>query len=109
MPVRAVDWILANDPGSRPLNYYAWGGYLGLRRPDRPVYIDGRSDIYGDAPIREYAEAVTLRTDPSELLDRRGIEYVLFPLDQPLADWLDAAAGWQRVYEDELAGVWVRT
>ena len=109
MPVRAVDWILANDPGSRPLNYYAWGGYLGLRRPDRPVYIDGRSDIYGDAPIREYAEAVTLQTDPGELLDRKRIEYVLFPLDQPLADWLDAAAGWQRVYEDELAGVWVRT
>ena len=108
MPVRAVDWILANNPGSRPLNYYAWGGYLGLRRPDHPVYIDGRSDIYGDAPIREYAEAVMLQTDPGELLDRRALEYVLFPLDQPLADWLDGAAGWQRVYADELAGIWVR-
>lgn len=108
MPVRAVDWILANDPGSRPLNYYSWGGYLGLRRPDHPVYIDGRSDIYGDAPIREYAEAVTLESDPGELLDRRRIDYVLFPVNQALATWLDDAPGWRRAYADDLAAVWIR-
>ena len=108
MPVEAVDWILANDPGSRPLNYYSWGGYLGLRRPGHPVYIDGRSDIYGDAPIREYAEAVMLESDPGELLDRRRIDYVLFPVNQALADWLDHASGWRRTYADDLAGVWVR-
>lgn len=108
MPVRAVDWILANDPGSRPLNYYSWGGYLGLRRPGHPVYIDGRSDVYGDAPIREYAEAVMLESDPGELLNRRRIDYVLFPVNQPLATWLDDAPGWRRAYADDLAGVWIR-
>ena len=108
MPVQAVDWIVANNPGSRPLNYYSWGGYLGLRRPEHPVYIDGRSDIYGDAPIREYAEAVMLQTDPGELLDRRRIDYVLFPVTQALATWLDEASGWRLAYADDLAGVWVR-
>lgn len=109
MPVAAVDWIIANDPGDRPFNQYSWGGYLGLRVPDDPIYIDGRSDIYGDEPIREYADAVTLRTDPGALLERHGIDYVLFPLDQPLADWLDEAAGWKQVYVDELAAVWIRS
>jgi len=108
MPVAAVDWILANDPGDRPFNQYSWGGYLGLRVPDDPIYIDGRSDIYGDQPIREYADAVTMRTDPGPLLDRREIDYVLFPLGQPFADWLDDSASWERVYEDELAAIWVR-
>jgi MFS family permease len=108
MPVAAVDWIIANDPGDRPFNQYSWGGYLGLRVPSDPIYIDGRSDIYGDDPIREYADAVTLRTDPGALLDRRAIDYVLFPLDQPLAGWLDDSDGWRRVYADDLAGVWVR-
>ncbi|MFN2419277.1 MAG: hypothetical protein ABR593_10195, partial [Candidatus Limnocylindria bacterium] len=107
MPVGAVDWIVANDPGTRPLNQYSWGGYLGLRRPETPVFIDGRSDIYGDAPIREYAEAVTLESDPADLLERHAIDYVLFPVAQPLATWLDEN-GWQRAYDDGFAGVWVR-
>ena len=109
MPVAAVDWIVINDPGGRPFNQYSWGGYLGLRVPDDPIYIDGRSDIYGDAPIRDYADAVTLRSDPGALLDAHGIDYVLFPLDQPLANWLDDSAAWEQVYADELAGIWTRT
>ena len=106
MPVAAVDWIVSNNPGTRPLNQYSWGGYLGLRRPDAPVFIDGRSDIYGDAPIREYADAVSLRRDPAALLRRHAIDYVLFPVSQPLATWLDGN-GWERSYDDGFAGVWV--
>jgi hypothetical protein len=108
MPVAAVNWILANDVGDRPLNQYSWGGYLGLRQPNELIYIDGRSDIYGDGPIREYAEAVTLETDPQVLLDAQAIDYVLFPLGHSLAGWLDDSRRWQRVYADDLAGVWVR-
>ena len=108
MPVAAVDWILANDPGDRPFNQYSWGGYLGLRVPDDPIYIDGRSDIYGDAPIRQYADAVTLRTAPDAVLDRARIDYVLFPINQPLAAWLDASDEWRRLYQDSLAAVWGR-
>jgi hypothetical protein len=109
MPVGAVDWILANDPGERPFNQYSWGGYVGLRRPDSPIFIDGRSDIYGDEPIREYARAVRLQSDPQELLDRYEIDYVLFPADGAFADWMDGSSGWRRAYTDDLAAVWVRS
>ncbi len=109
MPVAAVDWILANNPGTRPLNTYSWGGYLGLRRPDALVYIDGRSDIYGDAPIRRYADAISLRTDPQRLLDEHAIDHVLFNTHHPFADWLNASAGWRLAYTDDQASVWVRT
>ena len=108
MPVRAVDWIIANDPGDRPFNQYSWGGYLGLRRPQDPVYIDGRSDIYGDAPIRRYAETVLLERDPQAVLDADRIDFVLFDLNTPLAHWLDSSPRWRRAYADALAGVWVR-
>ncbi len=108
MPVAAVAWINANDPGSRPFNQYSWGGYLGLMRPEHPIFIDGRSDIYGDAPIRAYAEAVRLESDPGALLREHRLEYVLFPPAQPLAGWLDDEPGWRRVYTDDLAAVWVR-
>ncbi|HET7521156.1 MAG TPA: hypothetical protein VFK61_06435 [Candidatus Limnocylindria bacterium] len=109
MPVAAVQWINANDPGDRPFNQYSWGGYLGLMRPEHPVFIDGRSDIYGDAPIRRYAETVRLERDPQQVFDEDGIEYVLFEVNTPLAQWLDRSDGWRRAYADDLAGVWVRS
>jgi hypothetical protein len=108
MPVGAVDWIIANDPGDRPFNTYSWGGYLGLRRPDTLVFIDGRSDIYGDGPIRGYADAISLRTDPASLLDEHAIDHVLFNTDHPFAAWLDDQSNWERVYSDPMASVWVR-
>lgn len=108
MPVAAVDWIIAEDPGDRPFNMYSWGGYLGLRVAEDPIYIDGRSDIYGDAPIREFANAVQLRTDPQVLFDKYEIDYVLYGVDQDLAEWLDDSPIWVHAYGDELAGIWVR-
>ena len=108
MPVAAVDWIIENDPGDRPFNMYSWGGYLGLRVPEDPIYIDGRSDIYGDAPIREFADAVYLRSDPQALFDKYKIDYVLFGVDQALAGWLDDGGAWERVYRDEVAAIWRR-
>jgi hypothetical protein len=108
MPVAAVDWIVANEPGTRPFNTYAWGGYLGFRRPDALVYIDGRSDIYGDGPIRAYADAISLRSDPGALLDAREVDHVLFNTDHPFAQWLDDSPSWSRAYTDALASVWVR-
>lgn len=109
MPVAAVDWIIANDPGDRPFNVYSWGGYLGWHRPDVPVYIDGRSDIYGDTPIRAYADAISLRTDPALLLDEHEIDHVLFNTDHVFATWLDDHPGWMRAYTDPMASVWVRS
>jgi hypothetical protein len=109
MPVAAVDWIVANEPGNRPFNTYSWGGYLGIRRPDTLVYIDGRSDIYGDPPIRSYADAISLRTDPEALLDQHAIDHVLFNTEHPFADWLNASPDWSRAYTDPLASVWVRS
>ena len=109
MPVAAVEWLLEHDPGARPFNTYSWGGYLGFMRPSLPIYIDGRSDVYGDAPIREYAQAVTLETDPAILLDRWRIDHVLFNTVSPLASWLDGRPEWRSVYRDDLASVWVRT
>jgi hypothetical protein len=108
MPVEAVDWMLANEPGERVFNTYAWGGYLGLRRPELPVFIDGRSDVYGDTPIREYARAVLLERDPADLFEGHGVDHILFGVDTPLAEWLDGRPEWERVYADDLAAIWVR-
>ncbi len=108
MPVEAALWLENHDEPRRIFNVYAWGGYLGRELPDSLVYIDGRSDIYGDAPIREYARAIALEIDPAALLDRSRIDAVVFWPNSPLADWLNRQPSWTHAYEDEQAAVWVR-
>ena len=108
MPVSAVAWLLDHPVGERPFNTYSWGGYLGLHRPGLPVFIDGRADIYGDAPIREYARTVQLEVEPASTFERYAIDHVLFNAGTDLANWLDGSPAWERVFIDDVAGVWVR-
>ena len=54
LPVGAVAWMDANDPGRRIFNRYEWGGYIGEKRPDEPIFMDGRADVYGDDLLRMY-------------------------------------------------------
>ncbi|MEO8245847.1 MAG: hypothetical protein ABI622_01885 [Chloroflexota bacterium] len=106
-PAAALDWILDHDPGKRVFNRYEWGGYLGLRRPATPIYIDGRADVYGDGVIAEYVRTIGLTVDPQTTFDRYGIDHVLFPADTPLGGWLDASGSWERAYHDDVATIWV--
>ncbi|HET9416783.1 MAG TPA: hypothetical protein VFP30_04505 [Candidatus Limnocylindria bacterium] len=108
MPVEATAFVAAERPSARIFNVYAWGGYIGRELPNSVVYIDGRSDIYGDGPIREYAEAIALERDPFEILDRDDIDVVLFWPEAPLSMALDRHALWRRIYDDPQAAVWVR-
>jgi len=106
-PVAAVDWIADNDPGDRIFNRFEWGGYLGLRAPDRPVFIDGRADVYGDEVIREYVEVISVNVDPQAYFERYEIDHVLYPRDSTLGRWLADSPDWEEAYADGLGAVWV--
>ena len=108
MPVEATAVLADERPSSRIFNVYAWGGYIGRELPDSVVYIDGRSDIYGDGPIREYAEAIALERDPFEILDREVIDVVLFWPDTAFSEALDQHPAWRRLHDDSQAVIWVR-
>ena len=107
-PVEAVAWLQAHPVGSRIFNEYEWGGYIGLKMPEEPIFIDGRADVYGDAIIAEYVRTIGLETDPQTTFDKYRIDHVVFPSDSPLGHWLDESGGWQRVYGDRTAAIWVR-
>jgi hypothetical protein len=108
VPIGAADWVDAHRPNARIFNTYSWGGYLGWRLPHSMPYIDGRADIYGDAPIRSYAAALNVTEDPSTLLDEAAIDTVLVKPTAPIAHWLAGSDGWQQVYSDATAVMWVR-
>ena len=108
LPAEAVRWLDANEPGTGIFNRYEWGGYIGQHRPDQPIFMDGRADVYGDELLQMYVGIIGLHGDPQDAFDRYRIDYAVFPPDTPLAGWFDASDRWVRVYGDSTASIWVR-
>ena len=108
-PRRALQALLATGGGSRILNSYHLGGYLIFR--GIPVFIDGRSDMYGDAFADEYLKALMLTGTDSALetlLQQYRIDSTLLAPGTPAVSLLDHLPGWRRIYADSVAVVHVR-
>ena len=90
------------------LNNYNWGGYLiysGI-----PVFVDGRADMYGDAFLREYVEALALKKSDGlqKLLDKYQITWTLLEPETSAVTFLDHQPGWRRIYADKVAVIHAR-
>ena len=108
-PVAALEAAQKAGVKGPVLNSYEWGGYLiysGI-----PAFIDGRSDMYRDAFIREYVSALELRTKDSleKLTDKYKVTWTLLPPGHSAVSLLDHLPGWGRVYADSTAVVHART
>jgi hypothetical protein len=108
-PAAAVDFISNQKPPQPIFNEYAWGGYLIWRLyPDYRVYIDGRADVYGDELMKEFLAVNDGKPAWREPLDTHGIRTVLIKPDAALASLLRQDSGWQNVFEDKQAVIFVR-
>ena len=67
-PVKACDFIRANQLPGPLFNTYSWGGFLIWYLPEYPVAIDGRLNLYGDEINDRYFKVTDgtqrLETDP---------------------------------------------
>jgi hypothetical protein len=90
------------------LNDYNFGGYLDF--VGIAPFIDGRSELYGDAYMLRYDQALNLRniSDFYRLLDEYRIGATLLAPATPAAALLDRSPGWQRLYSDDFAVVHIR-
>jgi hypothetical protein len=90
------------------LNDYDFGGYLdyiGLA-----PFIDGRSELYGQAYMLRYDRALSLQNLPDfdKLLDEYRIGATMLAPSTPAVALLDRSPGWQRFYADDVAVVHLR-
>ena len=109
LPVDAVAWILENRPKGELFNPYDWGGYaLWSLYPQYRVFVDGRTDLYGDAFLRQYLQVQLGRPGFEEILDEYNVNLVLTYPDDMLSLQLKCVGGWEEVYRDDVAVVWVR-
>jgi hypothetical protein len=109
-PVKAMQAVEQQGLlGRHLLTTDAWAAYVIHAYDGRePVFIDDRYDMYPTALSEEYFLLSRADAGWQGVLDRHGVEVVVWAKDKPLAQLLDLAPGWRRIYDDKLAGVWVR-
>ncbi len=107
-PVAAVDYLNRERPDGPMFNSYNWGGYLMFAAPDYPVFVDGRTDLYGDAILDDFLKTATAGDGWRDKLASYGIRLVVVEANSGLAGALVSEPGWTLAYSDELAVVYTR-
>jgi hypothetical protein len=107
-PVAAARFVAERGYDGPLYNDFNWGGYLIWALPEHPVAIDGRTNLHGDERILRYgriwAGSPTWRDDPD--LAAAGI--VIAGAEMPLSGLLLLDDRFERVYQDDVALVFVR-
>lgn len=106
-PVEAAAQIQNQELNGRIFNSYNWGGYLIWTFPERRVFIDGRTDLYGDQIIDHWLTVVRAEEGWEEILMVWGAETIIIEDDWEL-NILLPNNDWQLIYEDDKAVVYAR-
>jgi hypothetical protein len=96
--------MLRSDPGGRVFTHDEWGDYLIYRLyPDHQVYVDGRSDFYGDDFEYKYIDVLRVKYGWEKTLLGFGVDTILMPPNAPLSGALKESSHWRVVYDDGIA------
>ncbi len=101
-PVQAVKYINNNSVQGNLLNEYNWGGYLDWFSRETPVFVDGRTDLYGDEVLGDWLNIVQGGDGWQEEMESWRIEAALLQPERPLVELL-LDEGWEVMYRDEKA------
>ena len=87
--------------GSRVFTSDQWGDYLIYRfYPSQRVFLDGRSDFYGDDVVSEYQHIMSAQYDWETDLKRFAIDTVMVKPEAPLAAVLKESPRWKLLFDD---------
>lgn len=109
MPIAAVNYIEQHNLQAPVLSTDFWGGYLVYRLfPREQVVVDDRHDLYGAAFFKSYLNMYRGQDGWQEFLRVHPAGCLLFPRDAAITNLLLEDASWKRVYEDQVAVIFVR-
>jgi hypothetical protein len=98
-PVKMVHAHAQELLTSRVLSTDQWGDYLIYTDPRIKVFVDGRSDFYGEEIGNKYLDMYSGHWNWRETMDEYKFNLVLLPVEAPLAQLLKISPDW-RVEED---------
>ncbi|MGP0020924.1 MAG: hypothetical protein ACLPHP_20315 [Candidatus Sulfotelmatobacter sp.] len=110
MPVGAVNFLEHSDVHAPVLSPDYWGGYLIYRLyPHNRVVIDDRHDFYGETFLKLYLKMIHVEPGWDEFFKIHQVGCLLLPRDAALTTVISVTPGWQPVYSDQVAIVFMRT
>jgi hypothetical protein len=90
--------------GGRVLTTDQWGDYLLYKKwPRQKVFIDGRSDFYGEALGKDYLALMNADQGWSAMVNRYGFDLMLLPVKWPLVSAVKLSPEWKPVADDGTA------
>jgi len=102
-PAGAIE-VLRRDASARVFTHDEWGDYLIWRLyPTAKVFVDGRSDFYGDDFENKYIDVLNVKNNWQQILDGFAVNTILLPPSAPLAGVLKENSRWRSVYDDGVA------
>jgi len=102
-PAGALE-TLRRDSSAHIFTFDQWGDYLIYRLyPSTKVFIDGRSDFYGDDFEKKTLEVLNVNYGWDQTLSKFGVDTVLLPPNSPLTGALKESSRWRVVYDDGIA------
>jgi hypothetical protein len=107
-PIEAVNWLKANPQPGNMFNHFDWGGYLIFNLwPEKKVFIDSQTDVYGENFTRKYEQVITMAGNWKGILSDYDVQWAIIPPLWPLGDALKKA-GWHEMYRDQTAVIYSR-
>jgi hypothetical protein len=95
---------LRSRPAGRVFTHDEWGDYLIYRLyPTHKVFVDGRSDFYGDDFEEKYIDVLNVKYGWEKTLSGFGVDTILLPPSAPLSGALKESSRWRVVYDDGIA------
>jgi len=108
-PIEAVDWLEDHPQGGEMFNLFQWGGYLQYRLwPEKRVFIDSKSDFFGEDFVRQYVKVIAHQDGWENVLDQYNVDWAILPADQDTYEAFEYELEWNLIYEDETAVILVR-
>ena len=108
-PEKAADFIKQARITGRMYNEYEWGGYLIWRFfPQRKVFMDGRTVVYGEDLYQDWTKISEGRKHWQETLDKYGVNFLIinYQKDRPASFWEEER--WVPIYWDDYTLVAIR-
>jgi hypothetical protein len=107
-PSQALSVLQAN-PDSRIVTGDQWGDYLIYQfYPSGKVFVDGRSDFYGQDFEQKFFDLMNVKYDWQQSLDQYKIDTIVLSTTAPLASAIKESSHWRAVYDDKVAIVFRR-
>ncbi len=107
-PAQALSLLRAN-PQARIFTDDEWGDYLIYQLyPVQKVFVDGRSDFYGQDFEEKYLDLMRVKYDWEQSLDQYKVDTIVLATTSALASTIKESCHWRSVYDDTVAIVFRR-